>query len=204
LDIAGIAKFTGSSAQEMLDLNPTFKLGMVPDIDQPVTIYMPKKAAGIFVNNEDSLQYALFQSTPATKPVVTETASATTAGTKTVTSPRIHTVKRGESLGTIANKYKLTVTELKRMNGLRGTMIHAGQKLKVGKVTKEVTAQVVPTRADPTEQYIYYEVQAGDTLWNIAERHPGITVDDLKRMNTDLDNGGLQPGRKIKVGVQQG
>ncbi len=204
LDIAGIAKFTGSSAQEMLDLNPTFKLGVVPDIDQPVTIYMPKKAAGIFVNNEDSLQYALFQATPVTNPVVAETVSATTSGTKTVTSPRIHTVKRGESLGTIANKYKLSVTELKRMNGMRGTMIHAGQKLKVGKVTKEVTAQVAPTKADPTEQYIYYEVQAGDTLWNIAERYPGTTVDDLRRLNTDLDNGGLKPGRKIKVGVQQG
>ncbi len=204
LDIAGIAKFTGSDPQEMLDLNPSFKLGVVPDIDQPVTIYMPKKAAGIFVNNEDSLQYAFFQATPATKSMVAECAGEATAGTKTVTTPRVHTVRRGESLGTIASKYKLTVTELKRMNGLRGTMIHAGQKLKVGKVTKEVIAQTAPAKTGSTEQYIYYEVQAGDTLWNIAERHPGVTVDDLKRMNGDLDNGGLQPGRKIKVGVQQG
>ena len=203
LDIASIAKFTGNGAQELLDLNPTFKLGVVPDIDQPVTIYLPKKAAGIFVNNEDSLQYAFFRTTTAAKPIIAENAAEATAGTKSVTTPRMHTVRRGESLGTIANKYKLTVTELKRMNGLRGTMIHAGQKLKVGKVTKEVTAQN-PAKPDAAEQYIYYEVQAGDTLWNIAERHPGVTVDDLKRMNTDLDSGGLKPGRKIKVGVQQG
>ncbi len=72
----------------------------------------------------------------------------------------------------IASKYRTTVTELKKMNGLRGTTIHAGQKLKVGRTTKTVTAQAGPKPADGTAQYIYYEVQPGDTLYNIAERYP--------------------------------
>lgn len=200
LDLAHVAMLTGSSAQELLDLNPTFKLGVVPDVEQPVTVYLPKKAAGIFVTNEDSLRYAKLNALP---PSPTELAVTTPATTQTTSVTRYHTVKRGESLGSIAQKYRLSVTELKRMNGISGTLIRTGQKLKVGK-TKEVTAQATPAKATSTPQFIYYEVQPGDTLIDIADRHPGITVDDLRRLNTELEKDGLKPGSKIKVGVQQG
>lgn len=203
LDLASVARLTGSGTQELLDLNPTFKLGVVPDVDQPVTVYLPKRSAGIFVSNEDSLKYAFFQATPTSKPTQT-TGDGAVADAQTVSVPKMHTVRRGESLGIIANKYRISVTELKKLNGLRGTTIHAGQKLKVGRTTKTVTAQATPKPVDNTAQYIYYEVQPGDTLWNIAERYPGTTVDDLRRMNGELEKEGLKPGRKIKVGLQEG
>ncbi|MBX2973077.1 MAG: transglycosylase SLT domain-containing protein [Flavobacteriales bacterium] len=204
LDLAGVARLTGGNEQELLSLNPTFKLGVVPDVDQPVTLYLPKREAGVFVTNEDSLKYAFFQTTPASKPAVASASSTATAEVRTTTVPKIHTVRKGESLGVIASKYRISVTELKQMNGLRGTTIHAGQKLKVGRETKTVAAQAPAKPVDNTAQYIYYEVQPGDTLMNIAERHPGITVDDLRRLNGELEKEGLTPGRKIKVGLQEG
>ncbi len=111
-----------------MDLNPTFKLGVVPDVDQPVTIYLPKKAAGIFVNNEDSLRYAYAKETAPLR----EEEATVAAAEMTTSVPRYHTVRRGESLGVIAQKYRLSVTELKRLNGLHGTLIQTGQRLKVG------------------------------------------------------------------------
>lgn len=203
LDLSGVAKLTGSGAQELLDLNPTFKLGVIPDIDQPVTIYLPKNTAGIFVSNEDSIKYAFFQATPTNKVVPAQPGDAITA-TQTPTVPKMHTVRKGESLGLIASKYRISVAELKQMNGIRGTTIQTGQKLKVGRTTRPVTAQATPKPVDPTAEYIYYEVQPGDTLWNIAERYPGTTVDDLRRLNSELEKEGLKPGRKIKVGLQEG
>jgi len=207
LDLSAVAKLTGASTQEVLDLNPTFKLGVVPDIDQPVTVYLPKRAANVFVSNEDSLKYAFFQASGETRPAVpadNSDVARTASTTQTVSVPRIHTVRKGESLGVIANKYRLSVTELKQMNNLRSNTIQTGQKLKVGRTTKAVTAQADTKPVNNTAQYIYYEVQPGDTLFNIAERHPGTTVDDLRRMNAELEKDGLQPGRKIKVGVQEG
>ena len=44
-----------------------------------------------------------------------------------------YTVKRGDSLGKIANKYHTTVSNIKKWNNLRGDTIHPGDKLKVGK-----------------------------------------------------------------------
>ncbi len=45
----------------------------------------------------------------------------------------------------------------------------------------------------------YYVVQRGDTLWSIAQRFPGVTVEDLKEVNGIRDNRSLQLGQKIKI-----
>jgi LysM repeat protein len=52
--------------------------------------------------------------------------------------------------------------------------------------------------------YIYHVVQPGDTLWDIAKRYPGVSVDDLKRLNGGAVQDGLKVGDRIKVGVQEG
>jgi membrane-bound lytic murein transglycosylase D len=134
MDIAAVARMTGTSAADLLLMNPTFKLGLVPDVDQPVTIYMPKDAAGIFVANEEALRYNYLESTLGTEAAASKTrpAAQPTAQPKpTPTAARTHTVRSGESLGIIAKRYGISVTDLKRWNGLRSDMIRAGQKLVV-------------------------------------------------------------------------
>jgi membrane-bound lytic murein transglycosylase D len=111
-------------------MNPTFKRGLVPDVDQPVTIYMPKEAAGIFVANEEALRYNYLESTLGTEAAASK--AQPVAQPKPASTPaRTHTVRSGESLGVIARRYGISVTELKRWNGLRSDMIRAGQKLVV-------------------------------------------------------------------------
>lgn len=44
---------------------------------------------------------------------------------------RVHTVRRGENLTVIASRYKVSVSDLRRWNGMRGSRIYAGQRLKV-------------------------------------------------------------------------
>lgn len=43
----------------------------------------------------------------------------------------IHIVRRGETLGGIALKYSVTISDVKRWNGLRSSRIYVGQKLKI-------------------------------------------------------------------------
>ena len=198
LDLASLAVLTGTNAKELRDLNPVFKLGVVPDVDEPVNLYLPREAAGVFVANEELLRYSY--QVAHVKPSTTRQDPEPEPAQRTVA--RTHTVRRGESLGTIAHKYHLSVSELKRMNGLHRDMIHAGQKLKVGEAKAAVAAQPPARRAG--EEYIYYVVQPGDTLWNIAQRYPGVSVEDLRRLNTEIGSEGLKPGLKIKVRVQEG
>lgn len=49
-----------------------------------------------------------------------------------------------------------------------------------------------------TEKFVYHIVQKGDTLWSIAKRYQGVTVEDLKTANR-LSTNALKPGTRLKV-----
>lgn len=94
-----------------------------------------------------------------------------------------HLVRRGQNLGVISRRYGLTVNQLKSLNGLRGTRIYVGQKLKVSSVGSS-GGQV-------------HVVKKGDTLYSIAKRY-NTSVRSLKRKNR-IATRYLQIGQKIRL-----
>ena len=95
-----------------------------------------------------------------------------------------YTVKSGDSLYKIANKYGIAVNELKVLNNLTTNNLQIGQVLKV------------PTGTVSTESNTY-TVKSGDSLWNIANRY-GTTVNNLKTIN-NLTSDNLQIGQVLRV-----
>jgi membrane-bound lytic murein transglycosylase D len=209
VDLAKLAALTGGNASEVLELNPVFKRGVVPDLEEPSTLYLPRTLISSFIDQEEELQYSYVpdMSTPAPMGAVSNAGRAT-AGS----SMGAHVVRRGESLGSIARKHHVTVSELRAWNHLRSDRLRAGQRLVVRKAEKR-TAPMASAAPPPTGEgdaprpaveYIYHTVQPGDTLWGIAQRYPGSSVDDIKRLNSDLNLQKLAVGKRIKVGVQKG
>ena len=210
LSLETVARLTGGTAQELYDLNPVFKRGVVPDIEEPSTIYLPRTSVDAFIDAEDYLRYSYVpdMSTPA--PAIKQ------AYARGGESPgdRVHVVRRGESLGAIARKHRVSVGDLRAWNHLRGDRVHAGQKLVLHGTAPVTAAQradaaaadqaSAPAKAAPSGDFIYHTVQPGDTLWGIAQRYPGTTVDDIRRLNSDRNLRKLVPGEKLKVGVQKG
>ena len=83
-----------------------------------------------------------------------------------------YTVKKGDSLWSIATKYGLTVNELKELNNLSSNILKVGQTLKV---TSGETEKV-------PENYLVYVVKSGDNLWDIAKKY-NTTVSTLMSVN---------------------
>lgn len=133
------------------------------------------------------------------------TTDKVTAASKT--EDIIHSVKPGETLNQIALKNKVTVNDIKEWNNLNKTVIHPGDKLIVGKreITEEpkelIAENKQPTKKKNNSQFIYYTVQRGDTLWTIAQKHEGCSVDEIKKLNNIRNERSLKPGQKIKVAV---
>ena len=102
-----------------------------------------------------------------------------------VTSSR-YTVARGDTLGRIASKFGVSVSELKKANGLRGNTLRAGARLNIPGITEtpeaepalEVGTKVIAT-ASPRREYV---VEKGDTLASVAAKY-GITITALKTEN---------------------
>lgn len=70
-------------------------------------------------------------------------------------------------------------------------------------VKKEKPVEVVQIDTDQNK-YIYHTVQRGDTLWNIAQRYNGVTVERLKELNKIVSSRDLKPGTQLRIGVQSG
>ena len=82
-----------------------------------------------------------------------------------------YTVKKGDSLWAIANKYDTTVDIIKNKNKLTSNLLSIGQIL------------IIPSSSN----YNNYVVQKGDTLYSIARKY-NITVDAIKKLNNLSSN----------------
>ena len=122
-----------------------------------------------------------------------------------------HVVKRGDNLGDLADRYHVDIYDIKQWNHLRSATVRPGQKLMIlreaGEThTERMAHQGTATgrkRAETTSRDRvkpkYHRVQNGDTLWNIAQRYGGISIDKLKKMNRIRGNS-VKPGQKLLVG----
>lgn len=92
-------------------------------------------------------------------------------------------VQKGDSLWSIANKFNMTVSELKNLNNLTNNLLSIGQVLKI----KDSSNNGKTT----------YTVQKGDSLWVIANKY-GITTEELKNYNK-LTSNLLSIGQVLKI-----
>ncbi|HRZ41760.1 MAG TPA: transglycosylase SLT domain-containing protein [Bacteroidales bacterium] len=102
-------------------LNPALKSGIIyATPEDPWYITLPRQYVGTFIANADLYYEAMKESSKARPD---ESAAVAKAKSK------VHTVRKGESLGVIASKHHCSVTALKKKNKLKSNTIHPGQKL---------------------------------------------------------------------------
>ncbi len=101
----------------------------------------------------------------------------------------MHMVSKGQTVGSIARRYGMTASELRRTNRMGASnLIKVGQRLKVSG----------SRAASRKSSYKTHRVRQGQTLGAIARRY-GVSIDDLRRVNR-LDRSGLiMIGQRLKV-----
>lgn len=119
-------------------------------------------------------------------------------------TPETYTVKSGDSLGNIANRYHLQLDYLAALNGLsRNSSVRVGQRLKLtGDVPTVETAKVDTKSSTKTvaagKNTERYTVKSGESLNSIASR-AGISVRELAEMNALKASANLQRGQNIVI-----
>ncbi len=133
-----------------------------------------------------------------------------------------HRVNQGECLSLIAQKYKVSVSNIQKWNLLKGNTIYAGQYLTIYTDSslvqkKQIIQKIVPnsspisnTRTIKVQNNHFknnnkvtttsnkkYTVKSGDNLWLIAKKHH-TTVDKLIKLNPGKDKK-LKPGDVLNL-----
>ena len=114
----------------------------------------------------------------------------------------IHQVELGEVLGTIAQRYNVSLAKLRTVNSLNSDLIQVGQKLRIpipNTIGQFASTPVAGYNLTTGTRYIH-KVKLGESLWKIARLYQ-VNVTNLLNWN-DIDSGTyIHPGQSIVVYV---
>lgn len=181
-DIAGII---GCSLHDLRELNPELRYKIVPN--GIYTIRVPL--------NKSELLMAKLDNIPA--------ASAPKSTSSSSRSYVYHKVRRGETLSTIAERYRTSINRIARANGInKKHLIRAGKTLKIplGKksvIRKNHNSKPTYTAKKNLKSGKNHVVQRGDSLWIIARKY-GTTTKDIRELN-NLKSTRLHIGQVLKI-----
>ncbi len=106
-------------------------------------------------------------------------------------------VAKGDSLGGIASKYKVSLSDLRKWNDLSSkSTIHPGQTLVVYSKPGEEPASSKAAAEEPKAEKKSYKVAKGDTLGSIASKH-GVSVSKLREWNNIKKDSSLKAGAEL-------
>jgi len=169
VDIQIFATFLGIEKNKFKADNPIF-IGnvLVPHFD----IQIPMGKYELFTQIEDSIY--LYKDTVNQSIDSLEKQTLPTPIQSNL--PKYHTVQSGDMLGKIAQKYDITVEQLKTWNNLANDVIHPGQRLVVS-----MNGNTNKNASDNTNKVVY-TVRQGDTLSSIARKY-NVSIQNLKTWN---------------------
>ena len=125
-----------ANADEVRALNPQYRTSLIPGDSHVCTLRLPTATMASFVAAGDSVYTwrATELLTSRREVEVSQTRATSGRGSRNGRNGRGGsrvTVRRGDTLGAIAKRNHTTVANIRRLNGLRGNNIRAGQKLRV-------------------------------------------------------------------------
>lgn len=184
LDLKFLAEWSGVTVDDLRDLNPDLRRATTPMTTHPLKVPVGTAATiERHLSTADPL-FARFN---------------------------FHTVKRGETLTTIARRYRIPLTELRAANDLSArARVKVSQTLMIPQrptpalpvATSRTAVRTGATAARQTASVrpassAIYRVVRGDTLYTIARRFD-TTVDAIKRLNR-LTSNKLNIGDRLTV-----
>jgi membrane-bound lytic murein transglycosylase D len=116
---------------------------------------------------------------------------------KTTSNVIYHHIKPGETIGGIAELYKVSASNIRRWNGLTSNKIIAGKTLKIHSDANVYDIPVTTTTKKTSGSSKTHTVKSGETLYSISKMY-NTSVAKLKSINSLSDNK-IVPGQKLRI-----
>lgn len=225
LHFAQLDSVLGIDVGETRELNPQYKLDIIPAKNKEYPLRLRRKYLGEFMKLEDSIYNYL--DTVFFNPEKQEIKldekyieQIPTAAQPEGTVQLNYTVKSGDVIGLIASWYDVETSQLKAWNGIYGNMIRVGQTLKVyvpqslesrykiinlqsfdeKQREKGIDPKTNKKKEEPIDpSYVYYTVKSGDSPYGISLKYDGVSAEDILKLNGINDPSSLKIGQKLKI-----
>jgi membrane-bound lytic murein transglycosylase D len=229
LHLQQVSDVIGVPIQQLRDLNPQYRQDIIPAYNKIYSLCVPSEYAYSFIDRQDSIfsyKDSVFFNplklvmSPSSKSHVYFVPEAPGADFAKL----VYTVKSGDNLGFVSSWYDVSISDLRFWNGIHRNVIRAGQKLLIYKhknkadrykdidqMTLEqkqamIGKPIALLQTPPVVQnnifsgeYVMYTVKAGDSLWDIAKKFPGVSDYDIMHLNNITNVSMIKPGQQLKI-----
>lgn len=258
LNFNQISEVLGISMDEIRTLNPQYRRDIIPaSKEKPYSLVLPQDEISEYIENESEIHdYRREEFFPNNQIVNPQNSYAHMTPSDVKGKDKvIYTIKTGDSIGKIAQWFRVQVSDLRYWNDIHKNFIKAGSKLaiyvpkgqgeyyqalnKMNPSEKQLSLKRKPTTthnspklaqnsdqsmittppaknqdtksvADSDDDnnksglgddsdYIYYEVKSGDNFWSIAKKFPGVSNQDIMKLNNISESHGLKIGQVLKI-----
>lgn len=189
IKLKSVAKLLRVSEDDILELNPAYARSVTPPSGGPYELRVP----------------------PGTKVLLERTLASNNLAVQIGEMPQEITVKTGETLKSIANRYRITTKALANANNMSpresltpGTvlLLPKGAALQTSqKTTSSPAARTPSSDSTATTDFVNHTVQKGESLWSISEKY-NVTVQGLFKWN-NLKRSQINPGKQIRIKVSK-
>ena len=223
-----VAAVTGIKVETLRELNPQYRRDIIPAQKKSYSLKLPFNATEKFITMQDSIFGYQREKYFASNRLVVSPSNHYNAPAAPKNKAKVYyTVKSGDAVGLIADWFDVYSSDLRYWNNIRRNLIKVGQKLvvyvpknkvsyykKINTMTyaqkqssngKTVSASTKSTTSKKSASqsidvnYEYYTVRRGDNLWSIAKKYPGISNNDIMRLNGLSSSSKINPGQKLKI-----
>jgi len=179
------------------ELNPQYKLGVIPANGNYNVLILPKDLLEKFISNEHKI-YNLPKKREASRHIIP-------------TRINSYVVQQDDNLPRIARKFDISLLQLKNWNGLQTDYIIAGQSSVItskNKLSDKNTPEKDIDNSDimvkkhtvlSGQVFKIYKVKEGESLFIISKKFPNVTINQIKNWNNIENKSYLQPGTQLKI-----
>jgi membrane-bound lytic murein transglycosylase D len=236
VDFNVVSKSLNLPIEEITYLNGTYKLKEIPDNGKKHYLMLPVEKIGDFLAHEKEIYAAseIRKPEPAPAPAPADTSAVTPVvpqTTKVIWEDqwKTHKVKKGETLKSVASKYGVSSSDIKKWNKLNSSTVKSGQSLKIKtKVKKTITVpkveetpepekseepkdpkvEVTPTKTTPPKtetpkttpkEEYIYYTVKSGESLSTIANKNKVSVDSIVKLNKGINPNKILIGQKLKI-----
>lgn len=211
--------------EQIRALNPMYRLDIIPaKSNKPYPLVLPENKVFDFIDLDTTVfayeREKYFPDNTLKQPTQSTGGYFTPVDVKGK-AKIFYTVKSGDNVGFISSWFKVRASDLRYWNNINRDVIRIGQKLvlyipekdqakyeKVNSMTFTQKQASIGKTSKPSEKqtvkpldndYVYYKVRKGDTLWDISQKYAGISSNEIMKLNNLKNDHSLYIGQQLKI-----
>jgi membrane-bound lytic murein transglycosylase D len=174
--LAEISSYLCLPIENIQFLNPAYRKGIIPATSEtPYVLRLPREYMNEFIVNEDNIfKY------------------------KSPEEIKYEAQLRMMPENTSTAKKVVPKTVVKT----NSTVTAQNQSKPEEKTVVQNTTTTTTNTSGSYKKIVYHTVQKGDSLWSIASKYSGVSIDEIRRLNNMTSKTTIHPGMKLKIGLK--